>query len=286
MVYDCFTFFNEYELLELRLKTLYNVVDYFVIVESNKTHHNVPKPYNFAENITRYEDYWEKIIYVKEADVIPYSGGKDFSLENHQRNCIMMGLRDAQPDDYIFISDVDELWAPDLLEKIKQETAICKVAFPIPGSKNVNLETSITAPAKGILEYAPLVLEQQLHMYYMNYLANMKWTGTILTKFKNLQMHSPQKFRDLRFDLIKIQNGGWHFSYMGGADAIIQKMNSIVEGVQEYANKKHAELLMKTGLDPLLRTKAYRCQPCSIEAIELPAIHYFHQKYPHFFYQG
>lgn len=74
MVYDCFTFFNEYELLELRLKTLYNVVDYFVIVESNKTHHNVPKPYNFAENITRYEDYWEKIIYVKEADVIPYSG--------------------------------------------------------------------------------------------------------------------------------------------------------------------------------------------------------------------
>ncbi len=48
-VYDCFTFYNEFELLELRLRALWDVVDYFVLVEADRTHTNKPKPFYFYE---------------------------------------------------------------------------------------------------------------------------------------------------------------------------------------------------------------------------------------------
>ena len=50
-IYDGFTFFNELELLELRLKSFWDIVDCFVIVEADKTHANIFKPFNFAEQV-------------------------------------------------------------------------------------------------------------------------------------------------------------------------------------------------------------------------------------------
>ena len=62
-LYDCFLFFNEYDILELRLKELYDTVDYFVIVEGTHTHIGNPKESNFEKYKARYEPYMEKIRY-------------------------------------------------------------------------------------------------------------------------------------------------------------------------------------------------------------------------------
>ena len=64
--YDCFQFFNELDLLEIRLELLYEQVDYFVISESNKTHSNNDKQLNFENNKDRFAKYIDKIIYITE----------------------------------------------------------------------------------------------------------------------------------------------------------------------------------------------------------------------------
>lgn len=64
-IYDCFTFFNELDLLEIRLSELYNCVDYFVIAEGNKTHAGEPKDFIFEKNKSRYKKWMKKIIYLQ-----------------------------------------------------------------------------------------------------------------------------------------------------------------------------------------------------------------------------
>ena len=62
-IYDCFTFFNELDLLEIRLKTMDKFVDYFVIVEANKTFSGAPKESIFLKNQKRFEKWKSKIRY-------------------------------------------------------------------------------------------------------------------------------------------------------------------------------------------------------------------------------
>ena len=75
-IYDCFTFYNEYELLELRLSLLYDVVDYFVISELDVTQSGSPKRYNFHENKNKFLPYMDKIIYLKETNAPLLYGNK------------------------------------------------------------------------------------------------------------------------------------------------------------------------------------------------------------------
>ena len=64
-IYDGFIFFNELDLLDIRLNTMYDVVDYFILVESSVTHQGTPKPYIFEENKERFSKYLDKIIHIK-----------------------------------------------------------------------------------------------------------------------------------------------------------------------------------------------------------------------------
>ena len=67
-IYDCFNFFNELDLLEIRLNTLYDIVDYFVIIESNLTHSGEVKPFYYEDNKSRFEKFSDKIIHYKVLD--------------------------------------------------------------------------------------------------------------------------------------------------------------------------------------------------------------------------
>ena len=132
-VYDCFTFYNEFELLELRLNSLYDVVDYFVIVEGTKTQSNQPKELNFPKRKDEFQKFSSKIRYIVfNADNIPYTGVGDWSIEVSQRNAIMLGLPDANPEDLVFISDLDEIPAPDILERIYKNWADVNMVSLIP----------------------------------------------------------------------------------------------------------------------------------------------------------
>ena len=96
-IFDCFSYWDEDLLLDLRLNILNDCVDYFVIVEGNKTWQNNSKMFRF--DINKFEKFKKKIIYVKVED-LP-DGKNPYLRENHQRNSITKGLKDADKDDLI-----------------------------------------------------------------------------------------------------------------------------------------------------------------------------------------
>ena len=117
MIYDCFPFFNELDVLDIRLHVLNDVVDKFVIVEASFTHTGNPKDFIFEQNKGRFADFADKIIHIKltEKPDPPSCGIPDerkWFLENFQRNAIVQGLSAAKPTDIIMVSDCDEIPDP------------------------------------------------------------------------------------------------------------------------------------------------------------------------------
>ena len=96
-IYDCFSYWDEDLLLELRLNILNEYVDYFVIIEGNKTWQNNFKELQF--DIEKFEKFKNKIIYIPVVDMP--DGDNPYLRENFQRNCISRGLEDAKDDDLI-----------------------------------------------------------------------------------------------------------------------------------------------------------------------------------------
>ena len=122
-IYDCFQYFNEDHIVDLRLNILDKYVDYFVISESTKTHQGKEKKINFK--INNFDKFKNKIKFI----IADYKGNVDFEkhvggespIEQHQRNSLIEGIKDAHDDDLIILSDSDEI--PDLkkLGEIKKE---------------------------------------------------------------------------------------------------------------------------------------------------------------------
>ena len=106
IIYDCFTFYNEFDLLELRLRELSNLVDQFVIVEATRTFQNQPKPLYFTEDINnpRWDPYQNKLIVVQ-VDDMPAEADA-WARERRQRNAILTGVASARPDDIVMIGEV------------------------------------------------------------------------------------------------------------------------------------------------------------------------------------
>ena len=292
-IYDCFTFFNEFELLELRLETLYDAVDYFVIVEANKTHNNEPKPFNFLERRNDYRKYFPKIMYVPMEVDMEFKGDGDWAIENAQRNEIMRGLTDAEPDDLIFISDLDEIPSPYVVERIMQNRQPIEALYMFPfqqrGGKRIAVPCRLMVPAAQLLEYIPIAMQQTLHYYYLNLLSTNPWFGSVLVKRKNLSV--PQSIRNIREHIPRALDGGWHFTYMGGFERLMTKIDSIVEGrplmsrlSPEQKERKYLEQLIAEGKDIYGRTNHGKidCRPCKLEDINLPTLDWFAKKYPHF----
>ena len=285
-IYDCFTFFNELELLELRLASLYDVVDRFVIVEADKTHANEPKPFNFYNHIRDYEKYLSKIDYIMDKSVVPYKGAGDWSIENNQRNSIAKGLTDAEPDDLIMISDLDEFPDPATLKTLIESFSdankfVDYIAFydTTPYTKNQLVPFHGGMRINNFLDLSPLVFQQIFHSYYFDWInRDLKWDGTVIGKFKH--MKSPQAFRDARKVLPRIVDGGWHFSSMGGIDKFWEKVRSAPD-FREYsdADKNFLEEAMRSGKYLIGGAKF---EPCDVNEIKLPALKNFLEKYPQF----
>lgn len=250
-VYDCFTFFNELKLLELRLELLYEIVDYFVIVELDKTQKGENKRYNLEENYERFTKYRDKIIYIKATDA-PYidketvstRGRKDesWNIERYQRNCIIKGLQNCKDDDLIIISDLDEIPNPNVIKRLDDYSvsfnifsfeskyaalrACCYVVAMMPKkiAKFIGHKMSVV----DFLDFSPISLEMDIYYYFFNCKSRAKGHYAIMTRYKNLQM--PSNYRKINRFLPYICNAGWHFSYMGGIEKIKEKLNSIIEG--------------------------------------------------------
>lgn len=113
-IYDCFTFYNELDLLEIRLDELSNSVDIFVIVEANVTFQGKDKPLYFYDNRRRFAKYADKIRHVVVEDVAAIDD--PWQREWAQRNAIKRGLGDAEDGDSVIVSDVDEIVRASTIE--------------------------------------------------------------------------------------------------------------------------------------------------------------------------
>ena len=244
-------FMNELELLELRLMTLYDHVDYFVLVEAGMTHSCTPKPLHFEENKEMFAKYMDKIVHIK-VETLPYTGS--WANENYNRELLMRGILTADPDDYIMVSDIDEIPNPVVLKD----------------AVNKNLDF--------------FVLQQKLFYYYVNCLQKQLWSGPVITKRR--LMTSTQQMRRQRGSLKNLlPNGGWHYSYVGGIERIKNKIQSYAESIDnnkpEINNEEHILKCLETGHDILNRTQA-EFQKKFIEKDELdhPELEEWLEKYP------
>ena len=102
-IFDCFTYFNEDHVLELRLNILNDHVDFFVICEAKEDHRGKTKKLNF--NIDNFSKFKKKIIYLA---IDKFENCKrTWDRQNYQRNYLIKGLSNAMPEDYILFSDVE-----------------------------------------------------------------------------------------------------------------------------------------------------------------------------------
>lgn len=214
-IYDCFTFFNELDLLDIRLNTLNEVVDYFVLVESKKTFTKNDKPLFYQENKHLFKDFEKKIIHVV-LDDLPNTNA--WGNEYYQRNAISRGLNNCEDSDIVIISDVDEIPNPlDILS-----TTSCMDINTICG------------------------FNQKLYYYYINMYVSDNWIGSKMCSFLKFKEYSPQSFRMNGASINVILNGGWHFSYVGGIERIKYKIESFAH---QEINNDAFKLNIKDRLD-------------------------------------
>lgn len=258
-VYDCFTFFNEFELLDIRLQILNEYVDFFVIAESNKTFKNRDKEFNL-EKILKNEnkDYYNKIIYIKVDDMPNYTGKKEdcWVFEYYQRNALQRGLVNCELDDLIMLSDIDEIPNPVIFKAIK-ENQLSINFFPERKKYKHKIKRVLEMPlcllkkqwGEELLDKIPLALEQKMFYYFLNCKNRGVWPGTIFVKYKNI--NTLQNLRDERYRLPRVTNDniGWHFSYLGGAERIILKAKSIVDSPMEDFTKAYVKECIKSHMD-------------------------------------
>ena len=206
MIYDCFSYWDEDLLLDLRLNIMNNYVDYFVIVEGDKTWQNNPKKLRF--DINKFNKFKKKIIYVPVED-LP-DGPDPYLRENFQRNCILRGLYKSQENDFIIISDLDEIPNPKEIQSFKS-----KMKYTVFKQKHF---------------YYKFNLQSENHPF---------WYGSRICVKKYLR--SPQWLRDLKFkkrafwriDKWRLDNiledGGWHFCNLKTPKEILYKYQNLCE---------------------------------------------------------
>lgn len=295
-IYDCFTFFNELDLLKIRLEQYYDIVDKFVIVECAYTQQGAKKDFNFENNKTLYTKYLDKIIYIKVEDVPEYKkiyeDKLNWYIENFQRNQILRGLINCTDEDIVIISDIDEFIKPKVIKNLFNQKIIkinkennfkdkIKQFLEIFCKKN---KLIFSKNSSDFLEYSPIAIQMNVHPYYMNAKEDFYWYGTVICKFKNLIV--PQSLRNKRNNLPYIKDAGYHFSYLGGTKKIALKLKNIIEGVkikikENQTIEEYVEECLKNGIDiwnP--KMSFYKMQD---EKIELDNIEKIKKENPEFF---
>lgn len=224
-IYDCFTFFNELDVLEIRLNELNDIVDYFVLIEATKTWQNSSKPLYYLDNIQRFEKFSKKIIHVQVPDEVFVNNA--WANEEASWNAIGSALNLlANEDDLIMISALDE---------IPSYQSILSV------SKNYS---------------SPVAIDMPLFYYYLNTVfrfSDRNWAGTYITSFKELDVADIYKYIvHNRWNVPAIGNG-WHFSFLGDSNTAYEKVHSYSHSEFNHFTKEHYAAQINDLKDPFGR---------------------------------
>lgn len=249
-IYDCFTFFNEFDLLELRLRELYDHVDYFVIVEGNRTFQNQEKPFYYDSAKYRFTEWNDKIIRVKLMDM-PVDTDS-WGRERHQRDAILQGLpSNIDPNDIVMIGDVDEIPRIETIKTLRTSTqSIWGFRMPLFNFK---------------FNYM---------MYTQDYYS--VWSGAIRRSLLN----SPEDFRRMRHVLNQcpynfsdnnvqiVEHAGWHFTYLGAEEFARSKIQSFAHdetNQPEILNQLDIEDSIRRGVGIIRTNEDYRFTPVAVD---------------------
>lgn len=211
MVYDAFLYHGEENILRMRLEILDKVVDKFVLVEARKTFKGDPCPLFYQENKRKFEKWNHKIIHhvledfesdkeiIEMAQISPNTEGHPhwmrvfYSMESLRRPLELI----ANDEDTVIIGDIDEIWNPDI---------------ELPKDDN---------------NYR---IQQIVYAVYLNNRSTEPWLGSVATKWKNIRtgvLNHIKHPTDLNgYKAGVIENGGWHFTYQGGMEEVIRKLNA------------------------------------------------------------
>lgn len=216
MILDTFPFFNEFELLECRLEEVYDAVDYVVAVEADVDHQGHAKPYWLSDNLERFAPWKDKLRVVRATDLPPVDEYPNaWWREIAQREHLTAGLAklDVQGDDIILHGDVDE----------------------IPRA----------VVARNVRPRGLTTLLQRGHFWAVDWLYPPGWEGTVCARVRDIT-----SFGDMRNSRRQnparqcIPDAGWHFSWLGGAEANLTKVHSfchpeVIPNVEEVIAKGH-----------------------------------------------
>lgn len=222
-IYDIFTYNGEADILEIRLNILKDSVDQFIIVEAPTTFSGLKKPLYFQEQKERFKQFLSKIKYfvmddypndkelLKLADSssnVPKNGPEHWRREFYQKESIKKALTDLQDEDICFVGDVDEIWNPEVLIDYTKDDIF--------------------------------KLKQLVFTYYLNNKSSEPWAGTIVTKYKNIKNSCLNHLRTKgKTKYFYIENGGWHFTSIGGINEVRRKLNDSY--TRESYNTDHVQ---------------------------------------------
>ncbi len=239
MIIDSFCFFNELDLLELRLNILDPYVDKFILLESRQTFSGQEKPLYYEENKERFAKWNDKIIHIVAPNIELTDPNNLFERHWFAYELIEKELQKYDPEAIIFSGDLDEIWNPDVLPQIEDKI---------------------------------YTLEMFNYSYYLNMRSNEKWMDGILTKNKNVYPGFTKKYRTLHQNFIP--NAGWHFTNCMSADMIATKIraydhaNEIVPFLNQFGEDLGIQDRIDKGYDFLGRQYNYYGVPFKFEVDE------------------
>ena len=284
-VYDSFLFFNELDLLDIRLRLLDPYVDYFVISECDYTFSGNKKPFYFEENKHLFSNFIHKIIHIKnynsdnteclnnilegkKREILEQIsenyekikntqetdfGKKHWCLDYLHREFVSLGFSECDDDDIIIFSDLDEIPNPEVIKKVRELD----------------------------LENCNYALRQDYHNYYINNITDLEWIGNVIAKYKNIKSDSLSNLRKNRASYNIDDRGGWHWSFVGGIDRVRHKVESW--GHQEFNNdniKSDIENKMEKNSDLFNRSHGFKKVDADVYYPE-KIISLIREKYPY-----
>ena len=219
-IYDCITFFDENLITNARFEILKNVVDYFVICESNYDHRGKKKKINFKLLNQKFKNKVRHIILKK--NFLNLEDG--WEVERFQREQLFQGIIDANENDFIMYSDSDEIPNPIILKNFKLKK-----------------------------KYG--IFLQNFFVYKLNIFNKYEtpWQGTRICKMKNLKSFDYMRQKIVQKNLSKpfwkfyinksiqlIENGGWHFNSLLTAEEISIKLKTFAHS--EFALEEYSDI--------------------------------------------
>lgn len=234
-IVDAFIFNNELDILEIRLEEMSPAVDWFVLVEGNRDFKGDPKPMEFDLAKERFAKFLPKIIHVKVED---YPENVDaWAREAWTRNATLRGVKQVPglaTSDMVILSDVDEIIRCSVLEHI------------------IKVEKDESVPQFEVLKF-----DLSFRYYKLNCRAvSDGWGAPVATRaylFTDPQNTRHNNNPAIRWQYcITMPNAGWHFSYMGGVDAIIRKIEQNAHqelNIPQWKDRAHIEKALRMGMD-------------------------------------